>query len=171
MSIDLGVLLLRVLVGAAIAAHGSQKLFGAFGGYGLKGTGAVFETLGFRPGAFFAAMAGGSELIGGGLLVLGLLTPVGAALVLATMIVAIVTVHFKNGFFAATNGIELPFLYAAVALAIIFIGGGAYSLDTWLGFRFLAEPAVVGGGVAFALIGAVLNLAVRRREPMKTVAT
>src|SRR5437773_11682548 len=110
MSLDLGILLVRVLFDAAIAAHGAQKLFGAFGGYGLKGSGGFFETLGFRPGVLFAALAGLGELAGGFLLVLGLLTPLGAAAVLATMIGAMVSVHLKNGFFATSNGIELPFL-------------------------------------------------------------
>src|SRR5262245_8040580 len=129
MSVDLGLLLVRVLFGAAIAAHGAQKLFGSFGGHGLKGTGRFFETLGFRPGALFAAMAGLIELAGGLLLVLGLMTPVGAAAVLAAMTVAIVRVHLKNGLFANKSGIEIPFLYAAAVLGIAVAGGGAYSLD------------------------------------------
>src|SRR6266568_637014 len=132
MSLDLGILLVHVLFGAAIATHGAQKLFGSFGGYGLKGTGGFFETLGFRPGVPFAALAGLGELIGGLLLALGFLTPIGASAVLATMIVAMVSVHLKNGFFAASNGIEIPFLYAAAALGLAVTGGGAYSLDALL---------------------------------------
>lgn len=162
MSMEMGVLLLRLSFGAAIAAHGSQKLFGAFGGYGLKGTGAFFESLGFRPGMLFAVMAGCSELVGGLLLAMGLFTPIGAALVLATMIVAMASVHLKNGFFAANNGIELPFLYTAAALSIIVTGGGAYSFDAWLGSKFLAEPYVVGGLLLLAVAGAGLNLALRQ---------
>jgi len=88
MSVDLGILLIRVLFGVAIAAHGAQKVFGWFGGYGLKGTGGFFETLGFRPGVGFAAAAGLSEVGGGVLLTLGLLTPFGAGAVLAAMVVA-----------------------------------------------------------------------------------
>jgi uncharacterized membrane protein YphA (DoxX/SURF4 family) len=79
------------------AGHGAQKVFGWFGGYGLKGTGGFFETMGFRPGVLFAAMAGLSELAGGLLLVLGLLTSLGAAAVLAAMLVAMVSVHLKRG--------------------------------------------------------------------------
>lgn len=169
MATDLGILILRVLFGAVIAAHGSQKLFGAFGGYGLKGTGAFFETLGFKPGAFFAAMAGCSELVGGLLLVLGLLTPAGAALVLATMIVAMGSVHLKNGFFAASNGIELPFLFAAAALSLVFTGGGGYSLDAMLGVELPAQPYSIGGIVALAVMGAGLNLGLRRRSPSQPV--
>ena len=98
MSVDLGILLIRVLFGVAIAAHGAQKVFGWSGGYGLKRTGGFFETLGFRPGVAFAAAAGLSEFGGGILLTLGFFTPVGAAAVLAAMVVAIVSVHLKNGF-------------------------------------------------------------------------
>src|SRR5215510_12174427 len=106
MSAEVGVLLLRALFGVALAAHGAQKLFGWFGGYGLRGTGGFFEGLGFRPGVLFAAAAGSAEFIGGLLLVLGLLTPLGASLVIATMIVAAVSVHLKNGFFGMSNGVE-----------------------------------------------------------------
>src|SRR5262245_52384589 len=129
MSVDLGILIIRVLFGVALAAHGAQKLFAWFGGYGLKGTGGFFEQLGFRPGMPFAAAAGLSEFGGGGLLALGLFTPFGAAAVLAAMLVAIVSVHLKNGFFAMGNGFELPFLYAVAAFAIAFTGPGAFSLD------------------------------------------
>ncbi len=168
MSADIGVLIVRVLFGIPIAAHGSQKLFGAFGGYGLEGTGKFFETLGFRPGAMFAAMAGLSELVGGLLLALGLFTPAAAAVVVATMCVAMFSVHLKNGFFAANNGIEMPFLFAAAALGVAFTGGGRYSLDSQLGLRIFAEPYVVGGSLAVTLIGAVLTLALRRQDQPQT---
>jgi putative oxidoreductase len=168
MSADIGVLIVRVLFGIPIAAHGSQKLFGAFGGYGLEGTGKFFETLGFRPGAMFAAMAGLSELVGGLLLALGLFTPAAAAVVVATMCVAMFSVHLKNGFFAANNGIEMPFLFAAAALGVAFTGGGQYSLDSQLGLRIFAEPYVVGGLFAVTLIGAGLTLALRRQDQPQT---
>jgi putative oxidoreductase len=169
MSVDVGIMLVRVLFGAAIAAHGSQKLFGVFGGYGLKGTGGFFESLGFRPGVLLAALAGLGELVGGLLLVLGLLTPVGAAAVLATMIVAMVSVHLKNGFFATNNGIEMPFLFAAAALGIAVTGGGAYSLDAQLGYS--AEPYTVGVLLALTLVGAGLTLGLRRHEQSQAVPT
>jgi putative oxidoreductase len=162
MSIDAGLLILRVLVGAAIAAHGAQKLFGWFGGYGLKGTGAFFETIGFRPGVAFATAAGASEFAGGILLALGLFTPVGAAAVLATMLVAMLTVHLKNGFFAAGNGIELPYLFAASALGLAVSGPGALSLDALLGLsRVFTQPAVVGALLALGVIGTAGTLALR----------
>ena len=113
-----GFLVLRLVVGLVMAAHGSQKLFGWFGGYGLNGTGGYFEKLGFRPGKLFAFAAGASEFAGGLLVTLGLLGPVGPALLLATMIVATVTVHWQHGLFATENGVELPLLYSAAAVAV-----------------------------------------------------
>jgi putative oxidoreductase len=160
-----------VLFGTAIAVHGTQKLFGSFGGYGLKGTGGFFETLGFRPGVLFAALAGLGELAGGLLLALGLLTPVGAAAVLAAMIVAMVSVHLKNGFFAANNGIEIPFLYAAAALGLAVTGGGAYSLDALLDLSYFADPATNGVLLALTLVGSGLTLALRWHKQPQTVDT
>src|SRR6185503_8477025 len=115
---DFGVLVLRVVVGLVMAAHGSQKLFGWFGGHGLAGTGGFFEQLGFRPGRFFAAAAGTTEFVGGSLLALGLLGPLGPAMVLSVMIVAAATVHWGHGVFAQSGGFEVPLLYAVTAVAI-----------------------------------------------------
>src|SRR5580765_7074734 len=111
---DAGLLLARLAFGTLMAAHGSQKLFGWFGGYGLDGTGGYFESIGFRPGRFFAAIASISEVGGGVLVALGLLHPVGAALIVAVMVVAL-SVHWANGLFAMSNGIEVPLLYGVVA--------------------------------------------------------
>lgn len=163
MSIDAGILIVRVLFGVAMAAHGAQKVFGWFGGHGLKGTGGFFEAMGFRPGVLFAAAAGMSELGGGTLLALGFFTPFGAAAVLAAMIVAIVSVHLKNGFFAMSNGAELPFLYAAAALGLGFSGPGAFSLDALLGLTFLADSTLVAGILILAVIGAAVTLASRKQ--------
>ena len=102
---------------------------------------------------------------------LGLLTPAGAAAVLAAMLVAMVSVHLKNGFFAANNGIEIPFLYAAAAIGIAFTGGGYLSLDALLGFEFLARPYIVGGLLALTVIGAGLTLVTRRQVHPQTPAT
>ncbi|MGC3971205.1 MAG: DoxX family protein [Pirellulales bacterium] len=171
MPVDFGLLLLLVLFGTAIAAHSSRKLFDVLGGYGLKGTGAFFESLGFRPGRLSAFMAGSSELVGGLLLVSGLSTPVGAALVLATMIVALATVHLKNGFFAANNGIELPSLFAATALALIFTGGGAYSTDAVFKTTFLSLPYVTECVLGCAQFGATLNMTFRRHAHLTAART
>src|SRR5215207_4547511 len=107
---DAGLLLLRVVFGLVMAGHGSQKLFAWFGGHGLAGTGGFFESLGFRPGRFFAMAAGFTEVAGGVLLALGLLGPLGPAMIIAVMIVAIATVHWQHGLFAQNNGFELPLI-------------------------------------------------------------
>jgi putative oxidoreductase len=171
MSIDLGILLVRVFFGAAIAAHGAQKLFGWFGGYGIKGTGGFFETIGFRPGTTFAALAGLSEFGGGVLLILGLFTPLGAAAVVSVMIVALVSLHLKSGFFATNNGIEMPFLYAAAAVGLAFTGGGASSLDAIFPVKFLNEPYVVIGVLVLAVAGAAVVLAMRSQPQQQATTT
>ncbi|HST07680.1 MAG TPA: DoxX family protein [Gemmatimonadaceae bacterium] len=108
--VDSGLLLIRLIFGLVFAAHGTQKLFGWFGGHGLAGTGGWMESMGFRPGKTFAAAAGLGEFVGGLLFALGWLGAVGPALMLAVMLVASITVHRKNGLFATNNGIELPLL-------------------------------------------------------------
>src|SRR5690349_21986568 len=115
---DLGLLVARAAVGVLMAAHGSQKLFGWLGGYGVAGTGGFLEGLGFRPGRVFAAAAGVAELAGALLIAFGLLGPIGPAAVVSVMIVAAVTVHWNQGLLATSNGIELPALYAAIAAAL-----------------------------------------------------
>jgi putative oxidoreductase len=121
----------------------------------------MFEMAGFRPGLPFAAAAGLTESGGGILVALGLLTPFGAAGILSTMIVAIMSMHVKYGFFAMNNGIELPFLYAIAALAIVFSGGGAFSLDGLLGLGFLHDAYIVTGVLVLAVFGAVATLSLR----------
>src|SRR5262245_17095405 len=153
---DAGLLLGRVVLGLLMAAHGSQKLFGWFGGYGLAGTGGFFESLGFRPGRFFAAAAGFSEVAGGLLVALGLLGPLGSALIIAVMIVAIATVHISHGLFAQNNGVEVPLLYGVGAAAIALIGHGAYSLDAVLGLTWSAE--VIWVVLGLGILGGFANL-------------
>src|SRR4051794_10124422 len=100
-----GLLVVRVVFGLLMAAHGAQKLLGWFGGYGLTGTGHFFEGLGFRPGRFFATLASGAEVVSGLLVALGLFGPAGPAVMLSVMIVAAITVHWAHGVFSTTNGI------------------------------------------------------------------
>lgn len=162
---DIGLLVLRLAVGLTMAAHGGQKLFGWFGGYGLAGTGGFLEKLGFRPGRVHAALAGIGELVGGLLLALGLLTPVGAAMVIAVMVVAIVTVHLAKGFFVSDGGAEYNLVIIAASAALAFTGAGAYSLDA-------VEGLALSGwlpGVLAVLAGLVLGagaLAARRAAPV-----
>lgn len=161
-----GLLIVRLVAGLLMAAHGAQKLFGWFGGFGIEGMAGFMERLGFHPGRLFAAAAATAELFGGGLMALGFLGPVGPMLVLATMIVAAVSAHWQNGVFAASNGIELPLLDAAVAAALTLTGPGAYSLDAALGLTAFWTPAVAWGALAAGIIGGAANLAARRPAPV-----
>lgn len=125
-----GLFIIRAVIGGLLFAHGTQKLFGWYGGYGLDGTGGFFESVGHRPGRTMAMLAGISEAGGGLLLVLGLFTPVGSAAIVGTMIVAAVSVHRDNGLWATNGGYELPLINAAVAAGLAFTGAGSWSLDS-----------------------------------------
>jgi putative oxidoreductase len=162
---NLGLFLIRVIFGLMMAAHGSQKLFGWLGGHGLAGTGGFFESLGFRPGRTFATAAALSEFIGGLLLALGFLGPVGPALILAVMLVASLSAHWKNGLFATTSGVEVPLLYATVVVGLALIGFGTYSLDAALGLATLWTPGLIGLALAIGVIGGLANLMLRRHPP------
>ncbi len=144
---DVGILILRVVVGLALAAHGAQKLFGIFGGGGISRTSQFMESLGFRPGRFFAYLLGIVELSAGAMFASGLFTPVAAVAIIGTMTAASVAVHWKNGFFATDGGFELPFLIAVVAAAVAFTGPGYYSWDAWL------ELPVKGTQLSLSAIG------------------
>src|SRR5688572_19050958 len=112
---EIGLLLIRLVIGGTIAAHGAQKLFGWFGGYGIAGTGGWLESMGFRPGKLQAAVSGLSEFGGGLLLATGLLTPLGAAAIAGVMLVAIGSVHIANGFFNGAGGYEFNAVLALTA--------------------------------------------------------
>jgi putative oxidoreductase len=164
---DTGLLIARLVVGSLMAAHGAQKLFGWFGGYGVEGTGHFMEGLGFRPGRFFAAAAGFGELASGVLTALGLFGPVGPAWMLSVMIVAAVSVHWPHGLFAMSNGIELPLLYGTAATALALTGPGVYSVDALLGLT-LAAPGLAWAALAIGVAGAFGTLATRRTPAVAT---
>jgi putative oxidoreductase len=169
-TLSTGLLIARLVLGPIMAAHGTQKLFGWFGGYGLAGTGGFMESLGFRPGRAFAAAAAMTELVGGILLALGLLGPIGPALIITVMIVAAVSVHWKHGVFAANNGIEVPLLYGTAATALALTGPGLYSLDTLLGLDRLWTPGLAWAAIVLGIVGAVINLGFRRLAPTVSAA-
>jgi putative oxidoreductase len=167
---DAGILIARVMLGLAIGAHGAQKVFGWFGGHGRKGTGVFFENLRFRPGPVFALAAGLAESVGGFLTAAGLLGPVGPALIVLVMLVAMLAVHWPHGFFASSNGIELPLMYLTAALFAAFAGPGAYSLDRLLGLDTLGEPVKAGMAITAAVPMALVNVALRRSPQTKAHA-
>jgi putative oxidoreductase len=167
---DSGLLVVRVVFGLVMAAHGAQKVFGWFGGYGLAGTGGFFEQLGFKPGRTFAALAGATEIASGLLVATGLLGPIGPALMLSVMVVAIATVHWANGLFAQNNGIEVPLLYSTAAVAIALTGYGAYSLDAALGLTSFWTEGFTLAVLALGAIGGAANLALRRPSPAAAAA-
>jgi len=165
-----GLLLTRLVLGVLMVAHGGQKLFGWLGGYGIDGTASFFEQLGFRPGKLFVVTASVSEVASGILIALGLLGPVGPALLLSVMIVAAVSVHWKGGLFAGTNGIEVPLLYATGAVALAFTGPGPFSLDTVLGIDHPWTPALKVLALAVGAVGGVVNLLARRSASVAATA-
>lgn len=157
---SVGLLVARLVFGSVMAAHGAQKLFGWFGGYGIAGTGGFFESVGFRPGRVLALAAGIAETVGGLLVATGFLGPIGPALMLSVMIVAS-SLHWSKGLFAMNDGVELPLLYAATAVALAFTGYGAYSLDAVLGTARLWTTEVISVALLLGILGGVANLVAR----------
>lgn len=150
---NLALLAARLIIGLGVAAHGSQKLFGWFGGGGVRGTAAYMESLGYRPGAMYAVLAGLGEFVGGALIVLGLFNGLGPALVILVMLVAIATVHLPHGYFASNNGWELPAANIAAVLAFDYSGYGKYCIDRMLNLPFYSLE------VRWVMIGAAVILA------------
>lgn len=159
---DLGLLLLRAAIGLTLAAHGAQKLFGWFGGYGLNATGAFLEKIGFVPGKRHALAAGVMETVPGVLLALGLFTPLAAALILSVMVVAAVSAHGNSGFFLTRGGYEYNFVLAATAVSLAFIGAGAWSLDALFGLPS-GGPLLGLGALVVGLVGSAPPLLGRQR--------
>ena len=168
---NIGILLLRLAVGLTLSAHGSQMLFGWFGGLGLNSTGQFFEErLGFRPGRLHAFLAGLAETGGGLLLALGLLTPLAAAAVISVMVVAVFSVHVQKGFFVHNGGYEYNLVLAVAALALAFTGSGSISIDALLNDRESGTPWGLASLVAGVLAG-VISLTQRKPVPTASAAT
>jgi putative oxidoreductase len=145
----IGRLILRLVVGGYFFGHGAQKLFGWFGGHGPDGTGQFFESLGLRPGKRHALAAGAAEAGGGGLILLGAATPIGAAVLIATMLTAINRVHLKNGPWVSNGGYEYNLVLIAAVLALAETGPGSPSVDSARGGGLTGNKA--------ALLAAVLG--------------
>lgn len=165
LAVGVGLLVVRLVLGLLMAAHGAQKLLGWFGGPGLDATAGFFEQIGFRPGRRFAALAAGTEIASGVLVAVGLLGPVGPALMLSVMIVAAVSVHWRHGVFAQRNGIEVALLYGAAAFALGLTGPGLLSLDAALGIATLWTTRLAVAALAIGIVGGIVNLAARRPAP------
>jgi putative oxidoreductase len=163
---DLALLVLRLVVGLTFAAHGAQKLFGAFGGHGIDGTAGSFEQIGLRPGKLHAWAAALAEFGGGLAIALGIVVPIPAAALIAVMTAAVITVHLKNGFFATNRGYELNLVLAAALFALAGIGAGGWSLDEALNINITGTDWALGtlGAGLVGGIGAVLGGRIASRE-------
>ncbi|MDF9774421.1 DoxX family protein [Pseudomonas baetica] len=124
-----GLTVLRIVVGIVFAAHGSQKLFGAFGGYGLAGTAQYMESVGLTPGYLMATLAGGTEFFAGLALIIGLLVRPAALGLIFLSLVAIFSVHISNGLFMANNGYEFALALLGGSIAVLIEGAGKLSAD------------------------------------------
>ncbi|WP_085724961.1 DoxX family protein [Pseudomonas sp. R37(2017)] len=124
-----GLTVLRIVVGIVFAAHGSQKLFGAFGGYGLAGTAQYMESIGLTPGYLMATLAGGTEFFAGLALIIGLLVRPAALGLTFLSLVAIFSVHISNGLFMANNGYEFALALLGGSIAVLIEGAGKLSAD------------------------------------------
>jgi putative oxidoreductase len=163
--VSIGRLLLRLTVGGVFVGHGTQKLFGWFGGNGLDATAEGFEKIGLRPGRSNAIAAGAAEAGGGALLVAGLATPVAASVLTAAMLTAIHRVHLKNGPWLSNGGYEYNAVLIAALLAIAEAGPGELSLDAALGReRFGRGRALATLGVG--VLGALAAHAFAQRSPV-----
>jgi putative oxidoreductase len=160
---DYGILFLRVVVGSVFFAHGAQKLFGWWGGGGLRGTAGWLGSTGFRPPFVMAVLVALSES-SGGLLVVGVATPFVALALAATMVVAVGTAHWKNGFWSGKGGYEFNLVLWAAAVALAAMGPGRFSIDRLLGWDGDISGLWWGVAVlALSLAGGLLVLASRQQ--------
>jgi putative oxidoreductase len=166
---DAGLLLARLTLGLLMAAHGSQKLFGWFGGPGLTKAAGFFDGMGFRPGWLFATTASVTEFASGLLLAVGLFEPIAAALMVSVMVVAM-SVHWPHGLLVTSNGVEVPLLYGLLGVSLALTGPGGYSLDSVFGLTALWTPLLTWGVLAIGIVGGLANLALKRPLPRAVTA-
>jgi putative oxidoreductase len=166
-----GILLLRVVLGSIMMAHGAQKLFGWFGGGGPPGTAGSFAQLRFRAPLMMALAAGAAEFGGGLLIATGLMTPLAALAIAVVMLNAIGTVHWRNGFWNTAGGYEFNLLVYAAAVAIAATGAARFSLDNLLGWADNISGLWWGVGVlGLSMLVSAVTLVAGRRSPAQTPA-
>jgi putative oxidoreductase len=166
---DLGLALIRLLLGALFVGHGLQKLTGAFGGHGIEGTAGYLESLGLRPGRPWALAAGLAELLGGTLFGLGFLTPVAAVLLASVMIMAIARVHAPRGLWVQNGGYEYPLVNIVTVLGVALAGPGAYAVDSYAHVALPVVP-ILAVGLALAILVVAVTLAPGERRPAPRTA-
>lgn len=168
MSIAWSLLVLRVVIGLIVAAHGSQKLFGWFGGGGFAKTVGMLKGQGFKPAWFWALLGGVGEFGGGVLLALGFLTPLAALGVFASMLMAVLKFHWGKGFWGAKGGYEYPMVLGLLGAVLALAGPGSYSLDALIGFSLSA--ALIWGLVVLAALVVIIGIAISRQGGSKQAA-
>jgi putative oxidoreductase len=160
---DLGLFVLRVVVGLTFAAHGAQKAFGWWKGSGPAGWNAVMVRMGFRPAPLWGAISIAAELVGGLFFAAGFLTPLAAMALVGQSVVIILKAHWPRGFWNRDNGLEFPLSLAAAVVAILGTGAGALSIDSALGLEFSTTLRAIA--LALGIVGGLLAIAVARVLP------
>jgi putative oxidoreductase len=157
LSMDLGIFVLRLVIGSLYIGHGAQKLFGWFGGKGLRATAQGYESLHLHPAKFWAVLAGLSEFLGGAGLTLGIFTPMAAALIIGTMLMAILKVHLPNGLWNQNRGFEYPLVNLLVAAFLGLFGPGTYALERTLKLSYPMDLAFVIS-LAAVVVGVLIGM-------------
>jgi putative oxidoreductase len=162
-AIDIGILIVRLAVGLTFAAHGAQKVFGWWAGPGFGGWTGAMTRMGLRPAPLWAALSAGVELVGGALVILGFLTPIASALVVAQSVYIVLRVHLPKGFWNKNGGIEFPLQLLAGALLIAASGPGAIAIDPAIGVDLAVSWRAAIHVVA--VLGALATMAIPRPPP------
>lgn len=167
---ELGLLMLRLVLGALLFGHSTQKVFGWFRGQGARNTAASFESWGLRPGLPFVILSSASEMVGAVLIVFGALVPLGTTIIVGTMTVAI-AYNFPRGLWAHLGGFEVALVYALLAVVLALTGPGQWSIDHLLGLTWLSGAAWAGGAVVLGVLGAMAPITLRNSSVKKAAGS